>query len=313
MTSDRFWDAKFAWARYAIGWIAYGGMAIMVRLPFTWQLRFGRALGRAAYALLRSRRRVARRNIEVCLSELSPNERERILKEHFEALGMSLVEMTMGWLGDADIARRLVQIEGTEHLHAALKKGRGVILWSGHFTTFELFWPALRELRPNNLCGMYKWQRNPVLNKLMYEGRGRYFDQMFAKDNIRQMLRSLRSNAVAWYMTDQSYAGKSSALIPFFDEPAMTNTAISRIARSSGAIVLGTLCRRLADGTYLMTIHPPLADFPSDDQIADTRALTKLLESFIRQCPEQYWWIHKRFKGRPAPLPDLYTTSAASP
>jgi KDO2-lipid IV(A) lauroyltransferase len=117
---------------------------------------------------------------------------------------------------------------------------------------------------------------------------------------------------VFWYASDQSYAGKNSALIPFFGEPAMTNTAISRIARRSGAVVLPYYCRRLADDTYVATIGPPLDGVPSDDEIDDVRRLTQTLEAYIATCPEQYWWIHKRFKGRPASYPDIYAQRTAT-
>jgi KDO2-lipid IV(A) lauroyltransferase len=217
----------------------------------------------------------------------------------------------MGWFGSPEIVRSRVRVEGRENLEAALAKGRGVILFSAHFTTFEFFWPVLAPLC-TRLCGMYKSQRNPVMNRIMNEGRGRFYDTLFSKDNVREMLRSLRDNAVVWYASDQSYGGKSSALIPFFNEPAMTNTAISRIAKASGAAVLPYFCRRLPDNTYVMSIAAPLPDLPSDDEVQDTRRLTQVLENYIRLCPEQYWWIHQRFKGRPAPLPDLYAAPRAS-
>jgi KDO2-lipid IV(A) lauroyltransferase len=311
MASDRFWNVKFASLRYAIAWVGYAWMRCIVLLPFTWQLALGRALGRLTRVLAPARRRVAARNLQACFPEMSPAERERVLAEHFEALGASLVEMSTGWFGAPETVRSRVRIEGREHLEAALDRGRGVILFSAHFTTFEFFWAALAPLCPR-LCGMYKWQRNPVMNKVMNRGRGRYFDTLFAKDNVREMLRTLRDNAVVWYASDQSYGGKSSALIPFFNEPAMTNTAISRIARTSGAAVLPYFCRRLADDTYVMNIGAPLPGLPSDDPVQDTRRLTQVLEDYIRLCPEQYWWIHQRFKGRPAPLPDLYTAPRPS-
>jgi KDO2-lipid IV(A) lauroyltransferase len=218
--------------------------------------------------------------------------------------------MAMGWFGSAEAVRARVRIEGASHLAAAIAKGRGVILFSAHFTTFEFFWAALAPLCPR-LCAMYKWQRNPVMNRMMNRGRGRYFDTLFAKDNVREMLRSLRDNAVVWYASDQSYGGKGSVLLPFFGEPAMTNTAIGRIAKASGAVVLPYFCRRLGDGQYVMSIGAPLDGLPSGDEAADTRRLTRLLEDYIRLAPEQYWWIHQRFKGRPAPLPDLYAAPTA--
>jgi KDO2-lipid IV(A) lauroyltransferase len=311
MASDRFWNVKFASLRYAIVWVGYAWMRCVVLLPFAWQLRLGRALGRLTRRLAPARRRVVARNLAVCFPEMSEAERERVLAAHFEALGASLVEMSMGWFGAPETVRQRVRVEGREHLEAALANGRGVILFSAHFTTFEFFWPALAPLC-TRLCGMYKWQRNPVMNEVMNRGRGRYFGTLFAKDNVREMLRSLRDNAVVWYASDQSYGGKSSALIPFFNEPAMTNTAISRIARASGAAVLPYFCRRLADDTYVMDIGAPLPDLPSNDEVQDTRRLTQSLENYIRLCPEQYWWIHQRFKGRPAPLPDLYAAPRPS-
>ena len=305
MSSDSFWSTKFAALRYAIAWLGYAWMRLVVLLPFRAQMALGRALGRLAYAVLHERRRVAARNIDACLRDLSPEERARILKLHFESLGLSLVEMGMGWFGSADAVRKRVDIEGAEHLEAALAKGKGVILFSAHFTTFEFFWPALKPLCPT-LAGMYKWQRNPVMNRAMHRGRGRSYDVQIPKDNVREMLRTLRGNAVFWYASDQSYGGKGSVLLPFFGEPAMTNTAIGRIAKASGATILPYYCRRLANDRYVMTIGAEISGVPSGDDVADTRALTMKLEEYIRLCPEQYWWIHQRFKGRPAPLPDLY-------
>jgi KDO2-lipid IV(A) lauroyltransferase len=218
----------------------------------------------------------------------------------------------MGWFGNKDTIRRRVRIEGLEHLEAALARGRGVILFSAHFTPFEFFWPALRD-HCTRLGGMYKAQTNPIMNRIMTAGRGRSYDVQFEKDNVREMLRELKRNSVVWYASDQSYGGKGSALIPFFGVPAMTNTAISRIARMSRAAILPYFCKRLPDNTYAMTIGAPPPNLPSDDPIGDVRRLTGLIEDYIRTCPEQYWWIHQRFKGRPPPHPDLYAPRPAQP
>jgi KDO2-lipid IV(A) lauroyltransferase len=313
MPSDQFWSVKFAWLRYAIVWLGYGLMRAVVLLPFRWQLAIGRALGRAGLCVLSARRRIAARNIELCFPQLPPAQRDQLLRAHFEALGASIVEMAMGWFGPSRSVKRRVRIEGEEHLRDALAKGSGVILFSAHFTTFEFFWPALKPLC-TKLCGMYKLQRNPVMNRMMNAGRGRNYDVLFPKDNVREMLKLLRQNAVIWYASDQSYGGKNSALIPFFGVPAMTNTAIGRIAKASGAAVLPYFCRRLRDApdSYVMSIGAPLDGIPSGNEIEDTRRLMKLVEDYILICPEQYWWIHQRFKGRPPPLPDVYATAEPS-
>jgi Kdo2-lipid IVA lauroyltransferase/acyltransferase len=305
-----FWNVRLAWLRYAAAWLGVACLRTMVLLPFRWQLALGKALGRAALKLLPERRLIADRNLAVCFPAMPRVDREALVHAHFEALGASVVEMAMGWFGSAQRVRRLIRVEGAEHLAAALARGKGVILFSAHFTTFELFWPALAPLC-SELCGMYKSQRNPVMNKVMTAGRGRNYSELFAKDNVRAMLRSLRRNAVVWYATDQSFTGKGSSLVPFFGEPAMTNTAVSRIAKVSGAAVLPYFCRRQDDADYVMSIGAPIEGLPSGDEVEDMNKFTRLLEAYIRTCPAQYWWIHQRFKGRPAPYPDIY--GAATP
>jgi Kdo2-lipid IVA lauroyltransferase/acyltransferase len=311
MPSDsRFWSVRFAALRYAAVWLVYAFMRLLVLLPFSWQLRLGKRCGALAGRLMRGRRDIARRNIEICLPELTPSDREALLDRHFEALGASIAETAMGWFGSVQRIERLVRVEGEEHLKAALDKGNGVILFTGHLTSLELPPAVLGSMYPH-FCGMFKPQRNPAMNRLMNRGRLRNVKELFAKDNVRGMLKSLKKNAVVWYASDQSYGHKGSALIPFFNEPAMTNTAIWRIAKSSGAAVLPYFYRRLPDDSgYIVDIGPPLDEFPSDDPAHDVARLTRLLEDYIRLCPEQYWWIHQRFKGRPAPYPDVYARSA---
>ncbi len=306
-----FWQSSFPRLRYSIVWIAFAWMRIVVLLPLSWQLRLGRIAGRLTFRLVPGRRAVAQRNLAACFPEMSAAERARLCKAHFEALGMSVIEMAMGWYGNGETIDRHVEIEGLEHLSAALEHGRGVILFSAHFTSFEIFFPVLRRHCPR-LSGMYKLQRNPLMNDVMTAGRGRNFDYLFPKDNVRDMLRELGRNAVVWYASDQKYAGKSSALIPFFGVPAMTNTAISRIAAKTGAVVLPYFCRRLSGSTprYIASIGAPLPEFPSKDAKHDVERFVRVLEAYIRRCPEQYWWIHQRFKGRPSSLPDFYSTQS---
>ncbi|MCZ6475767.1 MAG: lipid A biosynthesis acyltransferase [Gammaproteobacteria bacterium] len=295
------------WApQYWFTWLVYAWMRAIVFLPFSWQLWLGKRLGRALQLLLYPRRHIAERNLSVCFPELSDQERNTLQRRHFEAIGASVTEMSMAWFGSKKTIRDLIHVEGEENLRDALAKGKGVILFCAHFTTFEFFSPTLEQLCPT-VCAMYRIQRNEMMNVIMTRGRRRSIDKLFQKNSPREMLRSLAENAVVWYAADQSYRGKYSALVPFFDVPAMTNTATSRLVKMSGATLLTYFGRRLPDDSgYVLNIGAPLENFPSDDLVEDSTRLMKELETYVRQCPEQYCWIHRRFKGRPEPYPDLY-------
>ena len=294
--------------RYWRNWLVYLWMRSTARLPYSTQLALGKRIGKLMYTILPNRRLVARRNLELCFPGLSRPEHESLLKRHFESVGAATAEMSMGWFGSEQIIHQLVHVEGSSNLTTALQKGTGVILFSGHFTTFEFFFPVLKKFCPW-LCAMYKTQRSPLMDRIMHKGRSRSIDELLPKTRVRAMLKSLSKNAVVWYASDQSYHQKQSELVPFFNQPAMTNTAISRIAKTSGATVLPYFCRRLEDDSgYVMNIGGPLENFPTNNAIEDTRRLTALLEEYIQLCPEQYFWIHRRFKGRPEPHPNPYQT-----
>jgi len=304
--------AQFWAPRYWLTWLVYAWMRAIVFLPFSWQLWVGRRLGRILHVVLHQKRHVAESNLATCYPELSDQDRDTLRRRHFEAIGTSFIEMSMSWFGSQKTVRDLVHVEGEEHLRNALAKGKGVILFCAHFTTLEFFHPTLKQLCPT-ASAMYRLQRNKMMNVIMTRGRRRSFDELFQKNSVRTMMRSLARNAVVWYATDQSYRSKHSALIPFLNVPAMTNTATSRLAKVSGATVLTYFGRRLPDNSaYVLTIGAPLENFPSDDLVTDTARLTRELEIYLRQCPEQYGWIHRRFKGRPEPYPDIYLSKKPS-
>lgn len=305
MPFRRLWTVGLLPLRVGIASLIYLAMRAAVRFPFRWQLAVGKRMGRLARVALPHRRRIVDRNLEVCFPEMSAEQRKALCKAHFESLGAAVAELSMAWFGSSEKILSLIEVEGESILRDALAKGRGVIIYCVHYTTFEFFGPVFAAMCPR-LCGMFKEQRNPVMNIVMHRGRMRHLDRLFSKDKVRDMLRELAANSVVWYASDQFYDGKGAELIPFFGEPAMTNTAISRIARATGAVVL-TMCSRRLEGTrYKLWIGGPLDGFPSDDPSRDVLRLTKTMESYIRECPEQYWWVHKRFKGRPPPYPDIY-------
>jgi Kdo2-lipid IVA lauroyltransferase/acyltransferase len=303
--------ARFLAPRYWPTWLLLGWMRVLAVLPFGTMVALQRAIARVLARLTRSRQGVPRRNLELCFPQLGEREIEALLTRHLEALAICVGEMSFAWFASPRRMRALFHVQGMEHLEAALARGKGVILYTAHFTPFEICAPVLKRLLPR-YAFMYSRRRNALLQEVQRRKRLRTGHESFARDNVRAMLRSLERNAAVWYAPDLAYHGRSSTLIPFFGEPAMTNIATGKLARLSGAAVVPFAYRRSADDSgYVLTFHAPLDDFPTDDPIADTRRLVAILEEFIRACPEQYLWTHHRFGGRPAPLPDPYGERAS--
>jgi KDO2-lipid IV(A) lauroyltransferase len=291
--------------RYWPIWLFAFWLRLTAALPWSTALKIHKLLGRVAGALSPRSWRVVRRNLELCFPELGSAEIRRIMAENSANVGAFFAELAFAWYGSPEQRARLFRFEGLEHLHAALAKGKGVLLYSGHFTPIEICGATLKSQVPL-YAFMFKARRNPLMNALQKRGRGGYAHVSVTNDDVREMLALLARNAVVWYSPDQARVD-SGELVPFFSQPAMTSTAPSRLARLSGAAIVPLFFRRLPDDSgYLLRFHAPLADLPSRDAIADTARLTAMLESFIRECPEHYFWTHRKFKDRPG-SPDAYS------
>ena len=236
-------------------------------------------------------------NLELCFPELEASERRRLLREHFASLGMAIFEMGMAWWASDRRLARLTRIDGLENLAAPLAEGAGVVLLSGHFSGTELTGRTLQQSVPV-MAAMYRTNKNGLLDEVLIRARVRAIRQLIPKDDMRQMIRVLRGGGIpVWYAPDQSYRHKYSELVPFFGVPAMTNAALTHIARLGQAQVVPYFPRRLAGGRgYQVDILPALENFPTDDPAADAERINRLLEERIRLAPSQYYWVHRRFK-----------------
>jgi len=292
--------------RYWPVWLVWAWLQIMARLPFPWQIRIGKRLGRALMPLLRRQRTAVERNLAICFPDLDAQQQRALVTKQFESYGASLSEMGLGWHAPLAKIKKLVRVEGKEHLEAALANGNGVILFTAHFTCLEVGVAILEDLCRRCGC-MYRPQHNDMFDTMILRGRSRFAKRQIDKNNVRTLLRSLRDNMAIAYLPDHTYTGSHSELLPFFGVPAVTNTATSKIARLSGAKVLPYFFRRNADDSgYTVNIGSPLDGFPSEDPAADTLRLISLLEDYLRVAPDQYLWTYRKFKGRPAGYPDVY-------
>jgi len=295
--------------RYWLTWAGLGLLRLVAFVPFSAMVRLGRVLGALLRHLPLSFARTARRNIELCLPELSPQEREQLLKEHFASLGIALLEIPCAWWTPPERLAKLLRLEGAEHLEAALARGQGAIILTAHFTSLEMGGRALVQAAPVGF--LYRPPKNEVIAYAFQRFRVRYGGRGIPRDDIRGFISALKNNECVWYAPDQAYRKKGAEMVPLFGIPAASNTLTSRIARISGAPVLPYFFRRLP-GTqgYLGVIHPPLENFPSDCAATDTARFYRMIEAQVRLVPEQYLWIHRRFKGLSADYPDYYGQSA---
>lgn len=299
--------------RYWPTWLGFCLLRLLVLLPLRAQRGAAAILGRLGLLFARRRRSIAATNLRLCFPELGEQARQDLLRRHFASLAQQLIEAGMSaWASDARV-RRLWRVEGIEHLLGALAAGRGVILMSRHFAAVEFSGRRLCMDAPG-MAAIYRPNRNPLVDAFLLRVRRRSAPNLIPKDSIRRFIRRLAAGDVVWYAPDQSFRRKGSMLVPFLGVPAMTNTALSSLARISGAPVVPYFAARRADGDgYVLRVEPPLADFPGDDPAADALRVNAILERHIRLVPEQYFWVHRRFKGRPEPFADPYARPGGDP
>ena len=295
----------FLHPRFWLLWLGLGLLWLVSLLPYRVLMRLGRWLGALMYRLARSRRQIAARNLELCFPQRSAAERERLLRENFASTGMTFFEMAISWWWPPARLARLGRFEGLEHLQQAAADGQGVILMALHFTTLEMG-GGLLGMR-QGMYGMYRPHKNPLFDYVQRRGREQRLLGVIERDDVRGMLKLLRAGGVVWYAPDQDYGAQRSVFVPLFGVPAATVTATSKFARLGRARVIPFTQERLSDGSgYRVVVHPPLADFPGDNEEADCLRINQWVEQAVGACPEQYLWAHRRFKTRPSGEPKLY-------
>jgi len=302
------WARRFLAPRYWPTWIGLAALWVIAQFPYRWQLGIGRLIGRVMRVLLARRRRIAATNLRLCFPTWTERQRAALLTQHFESLGISLVETAMSWWTEDKKLQPLGNVRGLEHLNRALSLGKGAILLSAHFTTLEIGTRLL--VMQTRLHAMYRTHKNPLFNAVMKRAREARCEKAYASDDVRGLLQSLKNNIPVWYASDQNYGHKHSLFVPFFGIPAATNLAPVRLAKVSGAPVIPFFIERLpAAQGYRLSLLPVLQNFPSDDAVADISCIHHLIEEHIAKVPEQYLWVHRRFKDRPPGQLDFYKTT----
>jgi Kdo2-lipid IVA lauroyltransferase/acyltransferase len=306
MSEATTFSAALLSPRHWLSWFGLGVIWLIAHLPLGWIFALGRGLGALTSRLRGERRKVAERNLQICFPQLDDAERARLLDASLRDLGLMLVEFALAWMASPRaIGRVPCSVEGLEHLTACRERGQGVLLVGAHFSHLELC--ARLVSQRIRIAGMYRVMDSAVFERAVLRARLRYADVMFTKDDIRATVKYLKRGGTVWYAPDQDMRGKDSVFVPFFGISAATITATHHLARLSGAAVIPFFHRRNADGcSYSLRLEAPLDNFPTRDAVSDTARINELIERMVREAPEQYLWVHKRFKSRPPGEPAIY-------
>lgn len=285
--------------RYWPTWLGIAAMWLVARLPFRLQMAIGKQLGLLSYHLARGRRHVCEVNLSLCFPELTAQQHRQLVRKTFIANGIGFIEIAIAWSGNPDRYRHLAHIHGQENVEQALQQGKGILLLGLHQTCFEM--AGFLYSMHGDINATYRANdKNPLFDAFMYNGRRRLYKGLFERKDIRGAMRCLKQNRMLWYAPDQDYGPQHSVFTPFFGIPAATITAGSRYAAFNGSPVLFFSHYRREDNSgYDIYFSEPLSDYPSGDDEQDGVIINRLVEDAIRKQPDQYLWLHKRFKTSP--------------
>lgn len=267
-------------------------------LPLGAIAAIGNGVGSLLYRVAAERRNVGAINLRLCFPEMSVAARDQLLRDHFKMFARGLFERGILWWSRPERILGMIRVEGVEHFDAV--RGRPAIFLNPHFVGLDIVgqWIALHT---DTVC-MYSNQKNPYLTELLLKKRTRFRTQLLysRQQGLRPIIKGMRANMPFIYLPDQDQGVKDGAFVPFFGVPAATMTSVSRIAEMTGASVVPCITRLLPGGQgYVLTFYPAWENYPSGDPIADARRMNEFLEQRILEMPEQYFWLHKRFKNRP--------------
>ncbi len=302
--SSRVDDSHFA-PRYWFSWLVVGLSWLLAKIPGALQRSVSRGLARLLIKVRSSRTKTIRRNIELCFPDLSAQQQLELAEKNLASTILLLFDLLeLIWGSPTNINER-GELHGEEHLKKALDSGKPLIILAGHFNGFILGFARLSQLLPYNV--VYRRMDNPVLEAQLYQRATRKYPiNTIHRKEITHMLTQLKDNGVVVIVPDQDFGKKRSIFIPFFGVQAATITAIPQYAKIADANVLTMNTFREEGGRYRVEVDPVLENFPSGNDVADTERWSEWLEQSVRQQPEDYFWLHKRFKTRPEGEKRLY-------
>jgi KDO2-lipid IV(A) lauroyltransferase len=272
-------------------------MRLAAWMPLRLIVLLGGVAGELLFLLARERRQVAEINLAIAFPDLDARALRRLNRACFRNVSTGILEIGLVWWAP-DRVLRMTEVRGLENLEQARRAGRGAMLLTAHFTCIEVGLPVLAA--HTSLQAMYKRPHNRLMDEFMERHRGKFTEIIVGHHSPIGLIKGLKRGHAMWYAPDQDFGGKDTVFVPLFGLEATALTAPARIARMANVPVLPSCVERKPGGSgYLLTIGKPLPDFPAGDDVTDALTINRETEALIRRNPEQYLWIHKRYKRRP--------------
>ncbi|MBC5764853.1 lipid A biosynthesis acyltransferase [Ramlibacter sp. GTP1] len=279
-------------------------MKVLARLPLPFVRGLGSVLGALLYAVVVPRRRVAMRNLELCFPDWTSRQRRDVVRRHFTYFAQAWLDRSWLWHAHPDVTRKRIALTGAVD---ELAGKDATLVFAPHFVGMDAGWTAITQQVDRKFVGIYTKQANAVVDQWMLEGRNRFDSATpFGRaDGVRGLVAALKRGEVMYLLPDMNFGPEESIFVPFYGVQAATVPSLSRFARLGGAKVVPVVTRLTPTG-YEVHVHEAWPGFPTKDLAADTTMMNERLQGYIDGMPDQYWWVHKRFKTRPPGEPALY-------
>ncbi len=279
-------------------------MRVLALLPLSWVRASGWLLGWVLYAVVGSRRRVVRANLHQCFPQWSKEQQAGMVPRVFIRFAQAWLDRGWLWHARPEVVRRRLNLTG------ALSEFDGqapVVIFAPHFVGMDAGWTAVTQQLPRRFTGIYTDQTDKVVDAWMLRGRQRFETaRPFGRaDGVKAIVSALRGGSPLYLLPDMNFGPEESIFVPFYGVPAATVPSLSRFARLGGAKVVPVVARMTPRG-YDVTVMPAWQGYPTSDVEADTALMNRRLQEYIDAMPDQYYWVHKRFKTRPEGLPQIY-------
>ena len=307
LAKQRFTNAmRFIHPRYWLLWFGILLLWLISLLPYRVMAFLGRGLGVILYHVAGRRAHIVRTNLELCFPELDSDQTESLMKDHFKSLGQTVMTIGINLFASQRRLQRLVTIRDRHYFDQQIAAGKPIILLAPHFVAMEIAGLVLAPER--HMLSMYQTIRNPLVDYLIRRSRSRFGGVMVErKADMRQVVKLVRGGSPFYYLPDQDPGSSDKVFAPFFGIQTAVTPGLSRFARLSKATVIPCFTKMLPDcAGYEVIFLPPLEGFPSSDPIEDARRMNEVIEQGIKEMPDQYFWVHRRFKSRPDGEQSLY-------